>query len=225
MTFHLPPHISFGRIAEHIVLLDAVADRYILLGPKEAVTLETLAAGDAENYDRSVAERLIARGLVAIGAGAAIAAVEAPPVVRSAIETRGEVIRLGLYEVGQARAKAALSLRARGLSGTLSHWRRAGSPIRSGAELAGVAGRETQAEAAALARGFAETRLFIPARRRCVPDSLALLSCLRKRGIAAQLYFGVRIAPFAAHCWVQVGNELLSDPLDIIREFTPVFRL
>lgn len=221
MTFHLPPHISFGRIAEHVVLLDATADRYMLLGPKEAAVLEALASDDADNCDRAVAERLMARGLVAPGAGAPIAAVEAPTAVRSALETEGKIISLGLCDVAQARAKAALSLRVRGLGPTLSRWRRAGS----GTELAGVAGREAQAGAAALARGFAQARLFLPARRRCVPDSLALLTCLRERGIAAELYFGVRIAPFAAHCWVQAGGELLSDPLDIIREFTPVFRL
>jgi hypothetical protein len=58
-----------------------------------------------------------------------------------------------------------------------------------------------------------------------VPDSLALIACLWRRGLPADLYFGVRIAPFAAHCWVQSGDCLLSDPFDIVREFTPVFRL
>lgn len=77
----------------------------------------------------------------------------------------------------------------------------------------------------AIACSFAAGRRFFPAKRRCVPDSLALACCLWRRGADAQLYFGVRLAPFAAHCWVQADDLLLSDPIDSIAEFTPVFEL
>ena len=60
---------------------------------------------------------------------------------------------------------------------------------------------------------------------RGVADSLALAQALWCRGIAADVFFGVRLNPFAAHAWVQQDNLLLSDPLNIVADYRPVFRL
>ena len=131
--------------------------------------------------------------------------------------------RIDAWEVGRRRFEASLWLRFGGLSPTVERWRqlRARSVRRLGhARLAASAG-----DVSDLARGYADARLYVPARRRCVPDSLAMIYSLWRRGHDAELYFGVRLEPFAAHCWVQSGDLLLSDPLDIVREFTPVFRL
>jgi hypothetical protein len=225
MFYHLPHHVSFGRVAGDIVVLDVRADRYIRLGPDESAVLEAVAAGTPRSYDLDLAERLATRGVIAQGEGPCSEAVVAPQVVRSAVETEGSVTPVGLLEVARARAYAALSLRFCGLSRTISRWRQVrafAAPVKL---TVSASQRETQIRAAGIARGFARSRLFLPAQRRCVPDGLALLACVKRRGIFADLYFGVRLAPFAAHCWVQAGDELLSDPLDIIREFSPVFRL
>lgn len=76
-----------------------------------------------------------------------------------------------------------------------------------------------------IARGYDKARVLVPAKRLCVPDSLALAQALWRRRIAADVYFGVRLHPFAAHAWVQLDNLLLSDPLNIVADYTPVFRL
>lgn len=213
MRYHLPDHISFGLFGERAVLLDAVADRYYLLAGPDADFLAGVA-------NPAPADRLAARGLLARGAGQAIVPVEAAERTASALEARGRVARMSACEVGGHRLEASLSLRFRGLSPTIERWRR----LR--ARRSDSAGRSSQAGSVGeLARGYAKARLYVPARRRCVPDSLALMRCLWRRGHDAELFFGVRLAPFAAHCWVQKGDLLLSDPLDIVREFTPVFRL
>lgn len=51
------------------------------------------------------------------------------------------------------------------------------------------------------------------------------MTCLGRRRLDAELYFGVRLDPFAAHCWVQSDDLLLTDPAASVAEFSPVFRL
>lgn len=216
MSYHLPAHISFGLIGERVVVLDAAVDRYYLLAGPEADLLAGVE-GLAANAVR--VDRLADRGWLARGTGLAIEPVKAEERTSSAVERLGRVAAVSAWEVGRHRLEASLSLRFRGLSATIAHWRR----LRARAARSGLAG--SPGDTGDLARGYAHARLYVPARRRCVPDSLGLMRSLWARGDDADLYFGVRLAPFAAHCWVQRGDLLLSDPLDIVREFTPVFRL
>ena len=41
-------------------------------------------------------------------------------------------------------------------------------------------------------------------------------------GIATQWLFGVRTWPFAAHCWLQIGNLVVGDRLERVRFYTPI---
>lgn len=34
--------------------------------------------------------------------------------------------------------------------------------------------------------------------------------------------FGVRTWPFAAHCWIQIGDLVVGDVLDRVRGYTPI---
>jgi len=79
------------------------------------------------------------------------------------------------------------------------------------------AGRE-----AALARRFARARSLVPVPRNCLVDSLALLHWLHARRERALLVFGVKLDPFAAHCWVQTEDLLLNDIAERVERFTPV---
>lgn len=220
MRYHLPAHISFGLVGERAVILDAVADRYYLLAGYEARLLGSFHCCPAAVTQ---AGPLTSRGLLACGAGPAIAPVVACERTKSALEVRGCLAGVRAWEVGRDRLEAGLSLRLRGLAQTIERWRR----LRDRRVIPAERSNPTRVafDIGDLARGFANARLYVPARRRCVPDSLALMRCLWRRGYDAELYFGVRLAPFAAHCWVQRDDLLLSDPLDIVREFTPVFRL
>jgi hypothetical protein len=60
------------------------------------------------------------------------------------------------------------------------------------------------------------------AKNHCLLDSLALLEYLAQFGQFPQWIFGVRSAPFAAHCWAQIGPVVLSDHVDHVGEFTPI---
>lgn len=214
MEYHLRDHLSFGAVGTHLVLLDLAADRYFQLHGAEAALL---TGSDRKCADPSAYEMLAAKGVLNRGAGSAIEPVVAPTGLASAVETSGREIRIGVAEVTRERLGAAWSLRRRGLHATITRWRT------QKAEAGGLGGDDD--EAGAIARGYAATRMLLPAPRLCVPDSLALLRCLWKRGVGGDLYFGVRLDPFAAHAWVQRSETILSDSLGTVSEYRPVFRL
>jgi hypothetical protein len=72
------------------------------------------------------------------------------------------------------------------------------------------------------ARRFLAARPLVPVRANCLLDSLSLLSWLGSARCGAMLVFGVKLDPFAAHCWVQTGNLLLNDHVDNVKRFGPV---
>lgn len=237
MEFGLAPHMSFGLIGEEAVVLDLGADRYVRLAAAQTSVLVKLAAPGIRSSDRGILATLAERGILARGSGLVPVPVVALPVRGSALEPgfveAGPILsaphcRLRATEVAAARLGAGLWLRWAGLAATTARWQalRPELPARSDDDAdSGRAGVGAAVAAGALARSYADARRVVPARRSCVPDSLALLRCLWRRGQDAELYFGVRLAPFAAHCWVQAEGQVLSDPLDSIAEFTPVFRL
>ena len=56
-------------------------------------------------------------------------------------------------------------------------------------------------------------------------ESLALLHFLSRYRIHPTWVFGVRSAPFEAHCWLQMAEVACNDPLDRIRRYTPIMRI
>lgn len=69
---------------------------------------------------------------------------------------------------------------------------------------------------------FRNARNFVPLGGNCLRDSLALMHWLAKRGESATLVFGVKLDPFAAHCWVQKDEIALNDRPERIERFTPI---
>lgn len=57
---------------------------------------------------------------------------------------------------------------------------------------------------------------------RCLFDSLALVEFLSSFRLFPQWVFGVKVQPFAAHCWIQDGDRVLNDSLEYVRRFTPI---
>jgi Transglutaminase-like superfamily len=82
--------------------------------------------------------------------------------------------------------------------------------------------RPTSPQIAAGAARFAAARRYIPSRPSCLVDSLALVRFLGPLAAGTSLVFGVKLEPFAAHCWVQVGSLLLNDRADEVERFEPV---
>lgn len=70
------------------------------------------------------------------------------------------------------------------------------------------------------ARRFRSMRPFVPLLSRCLPRSLLLRSYLRLGGHDSVLVIGVRLFPFEAHSWVQAGDVVLTDDLDLIAAYS-----
>jgi len=58
----------------------------------------------------------------------------------------------------------------------------------------------------------------------CLQRSLALTSLLRRRGIDAEICFGVEKFPFRAHAWVEASGLVLNETPNGIRRYTVVGR-
>jgi hypothetical protein len=216
MTYQLRPGLSFGFIGERAVLLDLDIDRYFLIKAEAAKALRDLTAGTAEVDTYRRLPRPGGRPLLVEG-GNGFDPVEAALPGASVLETEGrEPAHLPLHQALRAQLEASASLRILGIKRSIAAWRRV-RPV--------DVGRQFSSETADLACAFASRRGDVPIQRSCVPDSLALIRLLWRKGLDADLYFGVRLDPFAAHCWVQAGDCLLSDPLANVLSFTPVFRL
>lgn len=226
MNHHLAPDMSFCFIGASAVMLDLKADRYYRLDRRHSAVLRAFA-GSTCDADLEARQSLIAKGLIRPGDGPPAKPVSALPVTASVIERQPprpndmKECSISTVELIVHRFTAGQALRRLGLLRTVRYYRRRRD--RFADQQCGLQGSRDRA--AAIAASFADRHRFFPAKRRCVPDSLALAAILWGRGCAAEVYFGVRLDPFAAHCWVQQGDLLLSDPLDSIAEFTPVFEL
>jgi len=69
---------------------------------------------------------------------------------------------------------------------------------------------------------FARARRYVPIEPICLLDSLALLRFLSRRGLPANIVFGVAPEPFAAHCWVQASDIVLNETLSDANAHTPI---
>ena len=76
--------------------------------------------------------------------------------------------------------------------------------------------------AATLALQFDRLRPWLPWSGRCLPNSLILISFLRRHGIEADLVLGVHTFPFEAHCWVEYRGVVLNDTVEHVRWYTPL---
>jgi hypothetical protein len=59
---------------------------------------------------------------------------------------------------------------------------------------------------------------FYPRRAMCLEQSLALFILLRRRGVDAQLKFGIQTLPFSAHAWVEVDGMPVNEKQDHVEQ-------
>jgi Transglutaminase-like superfamily len=79
------------------------------------------------------------------------------------------------------------------------------------------------ARARGLIRIFRYLRpLLYAARERCLLDSMVLLEFLARYEIYPTWVFGVKVAPFEAHCWVQHGGYVFNGRPEHVRAYGPV---
>jgi hypothetical protein len=221
-TYFLPRHVHFCQRGDAFVFLDLHQDDYTLVNGPAATALKELSSQPGRDLSNDLHE-LLQGGLLTTEANAG------KRVVPTRIDLAAECLvdRESLHDVRvhlghitnffSACAAAKMSLR----------WRKIETTVMSVARR-----KERHAEtsfdmerAQELTAVFHKLRGFFPANYLCLFDSLALLEFLAKYGIYPTWVFGVRLEPWAAHCWVQNGHWLLNEEVEAAATYTPIMAI
>ncbi|MBS7456838.1 lasso peptide biosynthesis B2 protein [Coralloluteibacterium stylophorae] len=218
--------LSFCRADGRLIFLDIRNDRYFRLADDlQTAFLEHMDGRQAPDGQlrRLVQQNILVEGPDRPGHPTEVS-VTRP--TRSAIEgpgaesgqRRSTSDPVAVLDTFAAVCSTQLQLRTRPLQGILARLvslriRRAAHAITSDAD----ASRALDAAAT-----FRAARPFVPVQTCCLVDSIAMVRFLAKRGIHADLVFGVAGQPFAAHCWVQHRDIVLNDSVGHVSAHTPI---
>jgi hypothetical protein len=111
--------------------------------------------------------------------------------------------------------RAEWLLRTRPFSEVLALARRRGAKAREAPADSGATIRSIAAAADAIA-------FVTRSHNRCLVRGLGVHAACRARGIPAKFVLGVIAHPFAAHCWVQLGDAVLVGGYEQARLYTPI---
>lgn len=225
MHYRLRENLSCCDVNGHMIFLDMAQDRYFRLTGRLEVAMRRFLEHERISY--TLLEHLVTAGILveapAQEARAAIANI--PRLTRSAIEqppaSAGYRLRPAIvFEVMAIIWLTHCQLKTRALATNLA----VANVYRD--RKAGALGAATSAvrEGDLLQANwqFARARRYVPIEPICLLDSLALLRFLSRRGLSANIVFGVTSEPFAAHCWVQAGDMALNETLSDARAHTPI---
>jgi hypothetical protein len=214
---HLQPHVSFAIVEGDPVFLDLKRDRYFGLEGIAARAFARLCSEPERALDDEAASSLLATGLFGVAAEPVnlsptdiIPADRELPTTGTAGPAPADLIEIA-YLLGWAR-RALRSQPLDRLIGRCRQRRKHRPP-------------SSTDDAVKLACRFRRARPWAPVKPSCLQDSLALHAWLTRRGTAAELVLGVKLNPFAAHCWLQLDGIVLNDSPETIGAFTPIVAL
>lgn len=219
-NIRLRPGVSYRGFPDRAIILDVDRDRYWQVSRHVADLLDQVARGDGYVLIPTDLAYLQDLGLVepADGTGPAPAAISLPEPATSAIEIEAPAERFRVSEAAEVAFLAVAARRRirrrplRSVFAAVDEWRDSDS-------------RDARADAVSLARSFARYRRLVPFAARCLPDTIAFLRFAARRGCFPRLVFGVEAWPFAAHCWAQADDCVLTDAVHHARSFSPILVL
>lgn len=86
--------------------------------------------------------------------------------------------------------------------------------------------KPTERDAILLLETFRRYQPFLYSTKdRCTLNSLSLLLYLAENGVFPSWWFGVKLRPFEAHCWVEDESWVYNDQFANIYTFTPILRV
>ena len=226
--YWLAAHVYVGLCERHAVLMDLRRDRYHAVQPAAALAGWVHGwpvPGGRAQRPSLILERLLVQGLLV--ADARLGRPATPPQrrepARTLLEfdfnTRPAVSPRAVGYLARAWTAARLSLQLFAMRTVVERVRA------RRAERRAAAPPIDWARAHALVMSFTHLRpLFYTVRGACLLDSLTLLHFLALHGVYPEWVFGVRTAPFHAHCWVQQEDVLYNELPDRVRQYTPILR-
>lgn len=216
MTYRLRPGLSYCQSDGRMIVLDLNVDRYFEIAPPLALAIDRLASGEPEPSPETLLERDLIRR----------ADTPSPPIAPFTW-TLPASSRLERAPLSRCRTSdVILASWALGTSITRFHASKLRRTLERLARRRLRLGQNPDGELIGLlADRFMAARRLLPASSICLRDSLALLDFLALHGWSADLVFGVQVAPFSAHCWVQSGECVLNETLHEARRHTPILAI
>lgn len=237
-VYWLAEHVHVCRTNEGAVFVDLERNKYFGVGLEESIALGDLVVHwpphptDSElpqmapnvTMQNDVAGSLEAAGLLAT----------APP-LRSGlnsttIDLDGTLTSVGeelIADINVTAKHVLMFVRACVYAAVSLHFRRLSNTTRSVSErkARGTAalGPEQLARVIYLVQVFRSVRPYVfRAKDRCLFHALALTRFLSYFGVSATWVLGVKVTPWAAHSWVQMGTLILDTNPDRVCEYTPI---
>lgn len=211
MDYELRDGLSFCQVDGHPVFLDIRNDRYFMLPTSLERVFSTYASGITT--DVGTLAPLIARELLVT---ARPHPARPPPAmnspVRSVLEQQATARRASVHDYLEALA-AVVGIRFLLMMKPLDSVLR-DVCVRRDARVPSACASQAAAtteDTVTATHCFLQARKWIPVARMCLLDSLALVTYLTNRGLAANIVFGVSLSPFSAHCWVQSRDIVLNE--------------
>ena len=211
----LQPHVRFAIIDDRPVFLDLRRDRYFVLEGAASSAFDAMRSDAGHALDAPAAARLLATGLFRTSTPPAeLSPVTMSPAQREPPASPAPAFApMDVIEIGWLVRQARRSLGSEPLEKLIEGCRRTTHQCSA---------RASDERIAMLARRFRRARAWVPIRPSCLQDSLAFHRWLARRRASADLVIGVKLNPFAAHCWLQVGHVVLNDSPERVAAFTPI---
>ncbi|MGV9005945.1 MAG: lasso peptide biosynthesis B2 protein [Brevundimonas sp.] len=201
--------VFLARVREDIVVLDVNADRYhCLLDAADWMVLGK--SGSVTVPDEPAARELLSAG-IAMG-DCAKTPRRRPEAARRQFATAAAPSRWSLFRTGVAIASTTMAFRGLPLRQLIAGSAGSPGPVRP------VDDRCLGETVAA----FQGALPWVPFEGECLQRAFQLRRVLTGRGIHADWIFGVRTWPFAAHCWLQIGDLVIADTLERVDRYTPI---
>lgn len=211
--------ISFCEVSERLLFLDVVADRYFCLGEKAERAFRALV--DRRDLDLEMC-RILA-GLVESGILVKTADNRLPTVFHLNCTPSASLLDAPARRVGVGHLLAAMStLAVARLSLRFGDLHAALQRLAEAKSAPGTVPQTVPQPIYDVAAAFEWTARVVRSHDQCLSRSIAVARRIAALGLPADLVIGVRLRPFAAHCWVQAGGWLVNDRIDTIRTYTPI---
>lgn len=223
MGYSLRRGLTFCLAGSRTVFLDLENDRYFCLplAAEPAFQRMLQSGGPLDLDDHEVLSPLVARGILVERDGS----VPFPDqqlkhqLPRVSLDHRKQ--KLSVFDSLQALVhlqSVRWKLKRRGAPAMLRLAREKKAPL-------GPSPQTVPEGLAVISASFDRMSLLLTAHEQCLPRSLALSGCLSAKRYAHEVIIGVKMRPFDAHCWVQVGETVINDTPERTSIFTPILVL
>ena len=243
--YYLPHNVYLTIYEEIAVFLDLVNDRYITLNATETINLITLLSTEHRylhssalnileqrknnanfigniSKNQKVADQLIKNGLLTTdstkGREAVPTKISIPPLDLSGYDLakKPKINIIDVVKFFYACCIAFLKIRIIPIDKIVNSIRKRKKKNKS------YLSRDPN-RVRDLVEVFKVLRpILFTAHNHCLFDSLALIEFMALYTAYPTWVFGVKMGPFAAHCWVQDNNFVLNEELDIAHSFSTV---